>query len=674
MPDEQQPTAALGTDTAPAGIVPTLMPSVPAANAATLESPAAIHVPGYEILSELGRGGMGVVYKARDRRLDRIVALKMMLSGEHAGTDERTRFRAEAVAVARLRHPNIVQIHEVSEVDGRAYLTLEFVAGGSLATRPANVDSSPEAMARLIEKLARAVDYAHQQGIIHRDLKPGNVLLDERGEPKITDFGLAKQVGESKGQTVTGEIIGTPSYMAPEQAEGRSRAVGPATDVYALGAILYELLTGQPPFQSATALETLSQVISQPPVSLRRLRKNVPYDLETICLKCLYKEPGRRYASAADMADDLRRFLDGQPIRARRTGWVERAWRWCRRHPAALIGSLAPLLLLLAMTALAHRQSEIAFEHSSDALIGRLQQSNLVSARLAASVVQEQLVTRRDLVGRYADRPDLRQATRRGPSARTELRDMLRQLHEHQTQLNFFRWSVADRNGVTFATYPEDETVHGVNWSWRDWFNGKGDRPEQKDQTFPPLDRPHVSQPFLGRWRDAGLVIGISAPIHDPQDQRVTVGVLLATVRLDELNKWLTAVQIEDGFAVLVDANDHLVLHQERERILPRLDQGTPRWNCPTYDEARHGPDGSTTYRDPIDGRDYLVSYAPLPEVGWAALVQHDREAALGPMRELRSELLRGTWVTIAVVVLLTSGLWGLMTWVRQRRATTLPR
>ncbi len=673
MPDDLQPTIAVPPPSTQPVDVQTLMPPVSASGEARSTPFSSIHVPGYEILEELGRGGMGVVYKARHVQLDRIVALKMMLSGEHAGKDERARFQAEGIAVARLRHPHIVQIHEVGSVDDRPYFCLEFLAGGSLAARLQSIAMMAEPTAELVEKLARAIHYAHQQGIIHRDLKPANVLLDEHGQPKVTDFGLAKHVGgEGRGPTLTGEILGTPSYMAPEQASGQTREIGPATDVYSLGAILYELLTGQPPFRSDTPVETITKVLSQPPVSLRRLRPSVPYDLETICLKCLHKEPGRRYPSAAELADDLRRFLNGQPIQARRTGWIERGWRWCRRHPATLFSSLAPLLLLLAMTALANRQTEVAFEHSSEALVERLQESNLVSARLAASVVQDQLVTRRDLVKQYADREALRRATGRGPSARPELRELLKQFHEHQTQLNFFRWSVADRNGVTFATYPEDVTVHNVNWSWRDWFNGKGDRPERKNETFPPLAEAHISQPFIGQWRDAGLVIGISAPIHDPNDANATIGVLLATVRLDELNKWLTDVQIVDGFAVLIDGHNHAVLHRERDLILPGRNQNPPQWESATYDDARRGPSASTVYNDPIDGRAYLASYAPLPQVGWAALVQHDQKAAMAPLHQLRGELLRGTWVTIGVVVLMTSGLWGLLTWLRQRRALTI--
>jgi WD40 repeat protein/predicted Ser/Thr protein kinase len=307
-------------------------------------------LPGYELVGELGRGGMGVVYQARQTTLNRLVALKMILAGPRAGPRERARFQTEAEAVARLQHPNIVQIHEVGKHDGRPYLCLEYVDGASLAQRYAATRRPPDAAARLVEALARAVDYAHRQGVVHRDLKPANVLLTADGVPKVTDFGLAKRAWEERGLTQSGSILGSPSYMAPEQAGGKVAEVGPLTDVYALGGILYELLTGRPAFRADSVLETLRQVQTQDPVPPCRLRVRVPRDLETICLKCLRKEPARRYCSALDLAEDLERFLAGKPIQARRTGGLERAWRWCRRNPAlASLGTgVAALLLVIA--------------------------------------------------------------------------------------------------------------------------------------------------------------------------------------------------------------------------------------------------------------------------------------------------------------------------------------
>lgn len=290
-------------------------------------------VPGYEILERLGHGGMGVVYKARQKSLDRIVALKMVLAGAHASPEELARFRHEAEVVAKLAHPNIVQIHEVGEHEGRPFLSLEFVVGGGLDKKLAGAPLPGRDAARLVETLARALHHAHVLGVVHRDLKPANVLLAANGVPKITDFGLAR-LGAGSGQTRSGDILGTPSYMAPEQAAGQNNFIGPATDVYALGATLYELLTGRPPFRADNPLDTLLQVVDQEPVSVRRLQPNVSHDLETICLKCLEKTPGNRYASAADLADDLRRFDEGRPILARPTPAWERGLKWARRRPA----------------------------------------------------------------------------------------------------------------------------------------------------------------------------------------------------------------------------------------------------------------------------------------------------------------------------------------------------
>ena len=325
-----------------------------------------VTVPGYDILEELGRGGMGVVYKARHRRLQRLVALKMVLAGAHVGQVGLARFRAEAEAVAKLLHPNIVQIYETGEHEGRPFFSLEFVEGGSLDQQIAKSPTSPRGAAQLVETLARTMEVAHQRGIVHRDLKPANILLaklDSQSSmhrtrdsdssslpedhwsrttvPKIADFGLAKRTDDDSSQTQSGAILGTPSYMAPEQAGGKTREIGPAADIYALGAILYELLVGRPPFKAGNPIDTVRQVIEQEPVPPRQLEPRVPYDLETICLKCLEKDPARRFPTAAELADDLRRFIDGDPIHARPTPAWERAWKWGRRRPAivALIGA-----------------------------------------------------------------------------------------------------------------------------------------------------------------------------------------------------------------------------------------------------------------------------------------------------------------------------------------------
>ncbi|MGH7173638.1 MAG: protein kinase domain-containing protein, partial [Gemmataceae bacterium] len=330
---------------------------------------------GYEIFEELGRGGMGVVYKARQIGLNRLVALKMIQAGSGASPQALMRFRAEAVATGRLQHPHIVQIHDIGEHGGQAYFALELIEGGTLAKKLAGQPQPAGDAASLVETLARAVHHAHEHGIIHRDLKPANVLLSVDGTPKISDFGLAKSLGDDSNQTGTGTIVGTPSYMAPEQASGSPSAVGPAADIYALGVILYEMLTGRPPFCARTPLDTLELVRTHEPVPPRRLQPTTPRDLETICLQCLAKEPHKRYASARDLADDLARFRAGKPIQARPVHVLERGWRWCRRNPvpAVLLACVALLLVVIAAGAsLAawrlerERDRAVAHEHAAD--------------------------------------------------------------------------------------------------------------------------------------------------------------------------------------------------------------------------------------------------------------------------------------------------------------------
>jgi WD40 repeat protein/serine/threonine protein kinase len=326
-------------------------------------------VPGYEILEQVGGGGMGVVYRARHHSLNRVVALKILRSGADAGPQERARFRREAEAVASLQHPGIVQIYEVGEHDGCPYLALEWVEGGSLARRLDGAPWPPPDAAHLVRALALAVDDAHRHGIIHRDLKPGNVLLASASAacglaailpaspakpqaaevvPKITDFGLAKRLELPALTRSEDAVLGTPSYMAPEQARGKSAAAGPLADVYSLGAILYELLTGRPPFRGETTIQTLAQVLVDDPVPLRQLQPRLPRDVETICLKCLHKEPARRYSSAAALAEDLEHFLQHRPIRARPLGVAGRLLRWGRREPvvASLLGLVVVVVLV----------------------------------------------------------------------------------------------------------------------------------------------------------------------------------------------------------------------------------------------------------------------------------------------------------------------------------------
>ena len=300
----------------------------------------------YELLEEVGRGGQGVVFRARQKSLNRTVALKVISLGQWASKAHLRRFRLEAEAAAHLEHPGIVPIHEVGERDGSCYFSMKFVEGGQLDEVVRRMPMSIRQAAELIAKVARTVHYAHEHGILHRDIKPGNILLDAKGEPHLTDFGLARLVESESSVTQTLDVLGTPSYMAPEQAVGNNAAVSSVTDVYGLGAVLYQLLTGQPPFAGGTTYETIKLLLDTEPRQPRLLNPKIDRDVSTICLKCLEKDPKRRYSSALALAEDLEHWLKHEPIQARRTGIFARGKKWVQRNPTSAL--LAASLVILA--------------------------------------------------------------------------------------------------------------------------------------------------------------------------------------------------------------------------------------------------------------------------------------------------------------------------------------
>jgi tRNA A-37 threonylcarbamoyl transferase component Bud32 len=329
----------------------------------------------FELLAELGRGGMGVVYKARQKSLNRLVALKMIQSGRLAEESDLRRFRTEAEAAARLQHPHIVAVHEVGVHDGQHYFTMDFVEGCSLAERLREGPLPPRQAAACLHAIAGAVQHAHERGVLHRDLKPSNVLMDVAGQPRVTDFGLAKLLESGPEVTCSGAVVGSPGYMAPEQAAGQASRASTRSDVYSLGGLLYDVLCARPPFQADTPLETMRLAQATEPVPPRLLNPRLPRDLETICLKCLQKEPAKRYATAGGLAEELDRFLRDEPIHARPVGRPEKLWRWCRRNPklaASLTGTLC-LLVAVAVGAgiAAHRfrrisERAVAAEHDAE--------------------------------------------------------------------------------------------------------------------------------------------------------------------------------------------------------------------------------------------------------------------------------------------------------------------
>jgi WD40 repeat protein/predicted Ser/Thr protein kinase len=350
-------------------------------------APALERLTDCELLEEVGRGGMGVVYRARQKSLNRVVALKMLLGGQFASAQSTARFQIEAETTAQLQHPNIVAIHEVGEHDGLPFLTMDFVQGRSLADLAREQPLPARSAATYLKTIAEAVQYAHTQGVLHRDLKPSNILIDGFDQPRITDFGLAKRlVGEFATLTESGQPLGSPNFMPPEQAAGQNRAIGPASDVYGMGATLYYLVTGRPPFVADTLSATARLVVETEPLAPHLLNPRMPRDLETICLKCLQKEPGKRYATAAELVEELGRFLRDEPILARPPGVMEKSWRWCRRRPA--LAGLGAAVLLLAVVA------SVAAVRLAVARVGQDREFYYASIAQAQSLIQQGRIDR----------------------------------------------------------------------------------------------------------------------------------------------------------------------------------------------------------------------------------------------------------------------------------------
>jgi tRNA A-37 threonylcarbamoyl transferase component Bud32/tetratricopeptide (TPR) repeat protein len=400
----------------------------------------AVDFGGYTLLTVLAQGGMGVVFKARQKSPNRLVALKSIRADRLASDSDVRRFRNEAETVANLDHPHIVPIYEVGEANGQLYFSMKLMEGGSLGEHLRQFQNDPKAAARLLITIARAVHHAHQRGVLHRDLKPSNILLDTRGQAHVSDFGLAKRVGLDATLTDTGAIVGSPSYMAPEQARGKKGTTTTATDVYGLGAILYAVLAGRPPFQDDTPLDTLAQVQGREPERLSGLNRHVDRDLETICLKCLEKEPNRRYASAEAVADDLERWLAGKPIAAQSVGRLEQLWRWCKRNRALAVAvslisfamcAVTVMSILFAIREAAHAQLLKEEKEQTEAALDKAKTHRLLEEETGRRAM--------DSFGTIIGHWDPRAVQSREQLVRAQLESLL-------TAERFYKWLIDEEN------------------------------------------------------------------------------------------------------------------------------------------------------------------------------------------------------------------------------------
>ena len=633
-----------------------------------LSQPAGRVFGNYELLEEIGRGGMGVVFKARQRTLDRVVALKITLAGSQSTAAEIKRFHTEAKAAATLQHPNVVAIHEVGEHEGVHYFSMDYIDGSSLAQVISRTPLPAGRAARYVKIIAEAIHYAHQRGILHRDLKPHNVIINSKDEPCVTDFGLARQFEVDSDLTISGAVLGTPSYMPPEQAEGRGKEIGPLSDVYSLGAILYDGLTGRPPFRADTPLDTLRQVIESEPAPPRLLNRKVPRDLETICLKCLAKAPSQRYASAQELADDLGRFIKREPIHARPVGWLGRGWRWSRRNPvvAAFCGAMAFLLLMVAWAALVQRAS--ALDNAKE------------GASVTARLVQVELQPLRETVNELASNKELPQ-----PIVRNDL-DALKTLlqatlDKHQAKtppwLRLQNWVIMTPESTLVLRWPDADQRNIQQRKERDYFTGATNL----------VARDGIGSVYLSKayesLEDDLYKFSVSAAVRDSNSN--LVGVVALMVSLTKFAGEALGPRTAGREVVLVSEWDPSRPGQESSFTLPSSKREFRIVFHPTFGTSNQvasishpylermtnssavDPLGDSFYRDPLArqhsqyGGWWLAGFASVPDTKLTVIYQ------------TRDWVLNAVAIAGAIVVLV--GLLFLVSWFakRHRRAMRAP-
>ncbi len=615
----------------------------------------------YELLEEIARGGMGIVYKARQVSLNRIVALKMILAGQLASDDDVKRFHTEAEAAANLAHPGIVPIFEVGLHEGQHYFSMGFVEGESLARKVAEGPLPPREAAQLIEQVTRAVAYAHKHGVIHRDLKPGNVLMDIDGKPHIADFGLAKRVEDDSDLTRTGQIVGTPSYMSPEQASGNLEEIRPTTDVYSLGAVLYALLTGRPPFQSANTSDTLNQVKTQEPVSPRQLNATVPRDLETVCLKCLEKERHQRYVSAEELADDLRRVINNEPIKAKPVSRFEKTRLWCKRRPAAA-GLIAISLSCVVFFVLFAYSSA---RRSSSAMREEATESLTAVADTKVREIRTYVRERKRNVATLARSPVIIEAVSKFTAAfeaggvesqgyldcDAELRPYLAAYQEENRPYDLFLISLS--GDVVFTVKRQDDFAENLSSGpYRDTELAKSFQKtamshiaEMSDfRHYAPSDEPvaFIAAPVF----ELGRVIGVVAVKVDMEEIHTLTGDYTDLGRTGET---VIASREDDELKFISPLrNDPEAAFQRHVRLGSQ--QALP------IQKAVQGERGSGVFHDYRDVEVFAV-WRYVPEVRWGVVVKVDTREAFAPVRRLQTRhfvifiiTVLGLIVTVALI------------------------
>jgi serine/threonine protein kinase len=589
-------------------------------------------IAGYEILSEIGSGGMGVVYRARQLALDRVVALKTIAPCGSAGDVQTRRFLQEAKAMALLQHPNVVQVHEIGDSDNRPYLVMEYVPGGNLADKLGGKPMPARSAAELVAGLARGAHAAHQQGIVHRDLKPGNIFIDADGTAKIGDFGLAKWFAAPSDCTKTGQLLGTPSYMAPEQISSQRGPLGPAVDVYALGAVLYELLTGHPPFLADNQVDTLQLILWQEPVPPRRWQPKLPRDLETICLKCLEKDPHRRYESALALSDDLQRFLKGSPITARPIGVAGRGWRWARCHRSAaalIVVAVTALLVLMTTVGVFNRRLASELRRTSEAHQQVLDAREGLHRTLTREIAERLNSDLREL----AAVPSTMAAMLEKGTIEDEphLESMLRDLLAKSPLI--FGMCVAFE---PFAWQPQREDFALYVYRRRDGLAVK--------QLLPPLYRPlyrqwewyrngkdagpgRWSEPYVGEGGDGTPMVTFSAAIYR---QGRFVGVVAADLAVDyfhKLRRELDELDLgPDSYCFVVSAQGKIMAHRDDCYEFPSLKSNLATIPLkPSFQEMidrwPREEHGMAHALDFATGKMATFVFARVPSTGWTVVL-----------------------------------------------------